>query len=177
MTEDSNEALTPRDEKSGEFVTGDCVAWVVLEMMQCHGKEPKLERGHLETRRSPLNGLVVPVPGRPNVLRADKYWRSRDWGRVVLTIVSPWGGPGEDATMVTSVMAMAQHQAGLLSSFSHSHLSQSTTSWRYRYNVKMYSLPCVDVPHLVAGMSWQNLTMTWGQIAATLHTCDNNIFV
>ena len=61
MTEDSNEALTPRDEKSGEFVTGDCVAWVVLEMMQCHGKEPKLERGHLETRRSPLNGLVVPV--------------------------------------------------------------------------------------------------------------------
>ena len=58
---DSNDALTPGDEKSGEFAIEDRVTCVVLEVIQCHGKEPELEHGHLETRRSPLNGLMVPV--------------------------------------------------------------------------------------------------------------------
>ena len=53
--------LETRDEKSGEFVIEDSVTCDALEMIQCHGKEPKLEHGHPETTRSPLNGLVVPV--------------------------------------------------------------------------------------------------------------------
>ena len=157
MTPTMPRLLETLDEKSGEFVIEDSVTCDALEMIQCHGKEPKLERGHLETRRSPLNGLVVPVPGRPNEMRADKYWRSRDWGRVVLTIVTPGGGPGEDATMVTSVMAMSQHQVTggaplfILSLSPVSDYNQLTLQILQCQDVQ--SLPCVNVPHLVAGMS------------------------
>ena len=84
--------LETRDEKSGEFVIEDSVTCAALEMIQCHGEEPELEHGHPETTRFPLNGLVVPVTVGRNtrkVMRADKYWRSRDWGHRVLTIVTP----------------------------------------------------------------------------------------
>ena len=96
-------------------------------MIQCHEKEPELEREHLEARRSPLNGLVVPVPGRPTVGRADKCWRSdiRETG----DNTSPNHRHSKrrtrmkDATMVPSVMPMSQHQVVLLSSSSHSPVS------------------------------------------------------
>ena len=159
--------LETRDEKSGEFVIEDSVTCDALEMIQCHGKEPELERGHLETRISPLNGLVVPVPGRPNVMRADKYWRSRDWGRVVLTIVTPGGGPGEDATMVTSVMAMSQHQVVLLSSVSHSHLStclSNTSQLMFQTRCSR----CSTLPYFVAGMFEHFVKQTKGQICGNI---------
>ena len=67
--DDSNDALTPGDEKSGELVIEDSVSCAVLEMIQCHGEEPELEHGHPETTRFPLNGLVVPVTvGRNTML-------------------------------------------------------------------------------------------------------------